>query len=291
MKNLRSTIVSCAVILITLFSCTDHQIPNEDQWRVKSLTRILPDNPENKTISLLSYNPDGKLGSIFTYQTPDSASSPTEKSIYQYDNSGRLAQMERTLSSSKSERYVYHYDQSGRLSAINYTGELNDFYDMTFKYDSLGKLLTSKRSFNYYHAFSYEQLNDYSFSDDNLSSVHSKTTVVRVVPGTSEMNKLLIYDGHKNPFFGNYIIPAPVKIASPITGNFGHYTYYGGVDNLLYLSKKNLASSLVKGWSQTDYAYAYHVSGMPASRLTWVKEMLDRPAVLQETLHYEYELY
>ncbi|TLV02421.1 hypothetical protein [Dyadobacter luticola] len=274
---------------LTFISCTDHQVPEESQWRVKSLTRVLPDSPGTWFISQFSYDADGKIGSIFTYQTPDSASSQTEKSIYKYDPWGRLSQMERTLSTSGSERYVYNYDQSGLLSKINYTGALNDFYDVTFTYDSSGKLLSSKRSFHFFSAFSYEQLINYSFSTDDLNSIHSETTFSKGVSQTSIVNSLLVFDGHKNPFYGNYIIPAPVKIASPITGDFQHYTYYGGIDNFLHLNKNNLVSSLVKGLTQTSYAYTYHASGMPASRKTLVKVMLDRPEVLEETLYYEYE--
>jgi len=291
MKSRFTAIILCAAFMLAYNSCTDHQIPEESQWRVKSLTRTLPDNPGINFISRFSYGPEGKITSIFTYQTPDSISSPTEKSVYQYDNSGNLLQMERTLSSSQSERYVYNYDPSGRVSSISYTGAPNDFYDMTFTYDGSGKLKTSKRSFHFFSAFSFDQQNTYSFSYENLSSVNSKTTFFKAIPQTSEVNTIFVYDGHKNPFYGNFIIPAPVKIASPITGNFGHYTYYGGVDNLFHLSKNNLVSSNIKGLSQTNYVYTYHVSGMPASRITLHKAMLDQPEVLQETLYYEYEKY
>lgn len=280
-----------ALAMFSIVSCTDHQIPQETQWRLKSLTRILPENTESKSVSEFSYNPDGRIAYIFTYQAPDSAGLPTEKSVYQYDHSGRLSQMERTLSSLASERYVYSYNQAGQLSAIHYTGAPNDYYDLTFKYDSTGKLENSRRYFDYFHALSYEQLISYSFSHDNLSSIHAETTVVRAVPGTSIVNTEFVYDDHKNPFYGNYIIAAPVKIASPSTGNFQHYTYSGGIDNLIHLSKNNLASSNIKGLSQTNYTYTYHVSGMPESRMTRVKATLDRPEVLQETLYYQYEQY
>jgi hypothetical protein len=274
-----------ALAMFSIVSCTDHQFPEETQWRLKSLTRVLPENTESKFVSEFSYNPDGRIAYIFTYQAPDSAGLPTEKSIYQYDHSGRLSQMERALSSLASERYVYSYNQAGQGSAIHYTGATNDYYDLTFKYDGTGKLQNSRRYFEYFHTLSYEQLISYSFSHDNLSSIHAETTVVRAVPGTSITNTEFVYDDHKNPFYGTYIIPAPVKIASPPTGNFQHYTYAGGIDNLLHLSKNNLTSSNIKGLSQTNYTYTYHVSGMPESRMTWVKAMLDRPEVLQETLY------
>ncbi|WP_439585644.1 hypothetical protein [Dyadobacter bucti] len=162
---------------------------------------------------------------------------------------------------------------------------------MTFNYESTGKLENSRRYFDYFHALSCEQLISYSFSHDNLSSIHAETTVVRAVPGTSITNTEFVYDDQKNPFSGTYIIAAPVKIATPSTDNFQHYTYSGGIDNLLHLSKTNPTSSNINGLLRTNYTYTYHVSGMPESRMTWVKAMLDRPEVLQETLYYQYEQY
>lgn len=253
MKSWCTFFVALAFVL-TFGSCTDHQVPEESRWRVKSLSRVLPDKPGIKYISQFTYDPAGKIAAIFTYQTPDSINSPTEKSVYFYDNAGRLFQMERTLSSSGSERYAYHYDQWENVSSINYTAAPKDYYDMTFSYDGSGKLMTSKRTFSFFSDLSFEQLNTYSFSNDSLSAVNSKTTLMKgVTPQSSEVNSILAYDGHKNPFFGNHIIPAPGGLASPTTtGIFGYYTYYGGIDNLLHLSKNNLVLSLVKGFSQID---------------------------------------
>jgi len=285
------TCLLCSILPLVLISCTDHHEPGLDKMRVRTLTREIPAEPGVKYISLLQYDSQGRLGTVFSYQTPDSAISQTQTSSYQYDQQGRLSQMDRTLSQGGSERYVYSYDQTGKSSKIRYTGADNEFYDFTFNYDSDGSLLSTRRYFNYFSALSFEQVHAYTFSLGNVSSLVSTTTVVKAVPGTSIVATLLVYDGHPNPFYGVVLIPAPTKIGAPSTGNFGQYTYYGGIDNFLHMSKNNLVLSLVKGFSQTSYEYTYNASGLPVSRRTLVKAMLDQPAVLLETLLYEYENY
>jgi hypothetical protein len=78
---------------------------------------------------------------------------------------------------------------------------------------------------------------------------------------------------------------------SPTSGIFSHYTYCGGVDNFLHMSRNNPTSSNIKGYTQTLYRYQYNTHWLPESRVTLVKPMLDLPAVLSETLLFEYEIY
>jgi hypothetical protein len=278
------------ILWLVVASCTDHQEPGPDKLRVKSLTRILPDAPDVSIISILQYDLQGRLGSIETHQTPGGPGSPTETSTFQYDGDGKLSQMDRTLSGGGSERYVYTND-GWKVTKIKYTGGLNDFYDFVLNYDVTGSLLLStKRSFSF-TGVKFDQVNDLTFSNGNVSSVMSTSTLARNITTTSIVTTDFGYDDHTNPFYGVFLIPAPVRIATPSTGSFNHYTYYGGVDNLLHLSKNNPVSANIKGASQTLFNYTYNASGLPTSRQTLVKFTLEQPAVLQETLLYEYETY
>ncbi|MGN7884279.1 hypothetical protein [Dyadobacter sp. 22481] len=210
--------LSVWVICVSLVACTDHQEPGTERLRIKKLTRSLPYQHGYSVVSILGYDWQGRLDSVYSYQTADSAHSPTQTSNFQYDNQGRLAQMKRTL-------------------------------------------------------------------------LIATTTVEKGVPATSVSTTDFVYDDHPNPFYGISLIPAPVGIAAPTSGNFSHYTYCGGVDNFLHLSRNNPTSSNIKGYTQTLYRYQYNALGLPESRVTLVKPMLDLPAVLSETLLFEYETY
>ncbi|MPR31884.1 hypothetical protein [Salmonirosea aquatica] len=278
-------------LCLGVIACIDHQSPEPKKMRVKSLVRILPEEPGVRHVSLLTYDSQGKLNEIFTYQTPDSAANQTETSTYQYDNLDRLSEMLRIRSGGEKEHYLYSYDPAGKLAAIKYTSADHTFYDFLLAYDGNGKLLSTKRSFNFFSALSYVKLNTYSFNENNLSRVVATTTIKRVVPGTWTETADFVFDSHPNPFYGNVLIPAPVRIASPTTGNFGHYTYYGGIDNVLHLSENNVVSSSVDGRSKTTFNYTYESSGLPASRETLASFTIEGPAQLTETLLYEYEAY
>lgn len=288
-----SKFLSFSVLLccVSLLACTDHVEPGMEHLRIKKLTRTLPYQHGYSIVSVLGYDREGKLDSVYSYQTADSAHSPTETSKFLYDTQGRLAQMTRTLSTGGSERYVYTYDGAGKLVSIRYTGGDNDYYDFTLKYDGAGNWMETTRSFHFYSSIAYRQQNQYTFSSGNLARLISTSTVEKVVPATSVSTTDYVYDGHPNPFSGIPLIPAPVGIASPSSGNFSHYTYCGGVDNFLNLSKNNPTSSNIKGYSQTLYQYQYNASGLPETRATLVKPLLDQPAVLSETLVFQYEAY
>lgn len=245
--------LSALLISVSLVACTDHQEPGTERLRIKKLTRSLPYQHGYSVVSVLGYDWQGKLDSVYSYQTADSAHSPTQTSKFRYDNQGRLAQMIRTLSTGGSERYVYAYDGEGKISSIRYTGGDNDYYDLVPTYDAAGNLTETTRSFQLFSSISYRQRNQYTFSNANLSRLISTTTVEKVVPATSVSTTDFVYDGHPNPFYGFSLIPAPVGIAAPTSGNFSHYTYCGGVDNFLHLSRNNPTSSNIKGYSQTLY--------------------------------------
>ncbi|MEO6283176.1 MAG: hypothetical protein ABIN80_23875 [Dyadobacter sp.] len=291
MKTPSFSIWSLGLILwLLIISCVDHEEPNPDRLRVAKLTRVLPDAPTDSIVSLFLYNQIGKVGSLLTSVKWGAPGSPSEQSEYQYDGQGRLSQMKRTLSTGGSELYLYTYDGWGKLTFIKYTGGGNDFYDFVLTYDGSGQLLSTRRSFSI-SGIKYEQANALTFGMDNVSSVSSVTKLERNITTTSTVTTDFGYDNHTNPFYGLFLIPAPEKIPMPSSGNFNLYTYYGGVNNLLHLSKNNLSSANVKGASQTLYEYTYNASGLPTIRKTWVKFTLEQPPVLKETLIYEYETY
>lgn len=47
----------------------------------------------------------------------------------------------------------------------------------------------------------------------------------------------------------------------------------------------------IKGYTQTLYRYQYSAFGLPETRATLVKPLLDQSAVLSETIVFEYEAY
>ncbi|WP_342088740.1 hypothetical protein [Dyadobacter sp. OTU695] len=282
---------SVTLTAMLLFACTDHQDPGAQRFRIKKLTRTLPYQARYSIVSLLGYGANGRLDSIYTYQLPDSANSAKEISKFHYNSQGNLAEMTRALSGGGVEHYVYTYDGSGKLALIKYAGGDNDYYDFVPTYDGDGNLTTTTRSFRFFSSISYRQQNEYTFSGGNLSRLISTVTVEKVIPATSVSTIDFVYDANPNPFYGIPLIPAPVPIASPTNGNFSHYTYCGGIDNVFHLSRNNPTSSNIKGYSQTLYRYQYNAYGLPQTRETLVKPMLDLPAVLAETLFFEYEQY
>lgn len=282
---------SVMLTAMLLLACTDHQDPGAQRFRIKKLTRTLPYQARYSIVSLLAYGANGRLDSIYTYQLPDSANSAKETSKFYYNSQGSLAEMTRALSGGGSEHYVYTYDGSGKLVLIKYTGAVNDYYDFVPTFDDAGNLAATTRSFHFFSSFSYRQQNLYTFIGGNLSRLISTSTIDKVVPSTSVSTMDFVYDGNPNPFYGIPLIPAPVGIASPTNSNFSHYTYCGGIDNVFHLSKNNPTSSNIKGYSQTLYRYQYNAYGLPQTRETLVKPMLDLPAVLAETLLFEYEQY
>lgn len=283
----------CLALILVSLSCTEHENPEPqpEQFRIKSLSRTSPDEPNVKYVSSFKYDADGRLASIYTYQTPDSATSPTETSTYQYDSQNRVSQMDRVLSKGGSERYAYTYNQAGKPDKIKYTGGTNDYYDLIFTYDPSSQLSASNRSFNFSNTISYLQDNAYVFTSGNLSKVTTTTTVVRTVPSSGTFNTEFVYDDHPNPFLDAPVIPAPSKIATPSMGSFNYYTYYGGVDNLLQLSKNNLLSATTDALSQITYAYTYNAQGLPESRTTSQKATPSSPVFILEVLEYGYEEY
>lgn len=292
MKTLYCLLLATGIAVSLLFvGCTDHQEPQPDRLRLKKLIRSLPDQGGRRIASLLAYRPDGQLDSVFSYQIPDSANAPTQASKYLYNSQGRLSEMTRKLSQGGSERYLYQYDEAGRVASIYYTGADLDYYDFKLEYDAAGNLVSTKRSFRFASAFWFEKTNLYTFSAENLSRMISTTTFFKAVPQTSISTFDYVYDGHPNPFYGIALLASPDGVASPITGNFLIQTYCGGIDNVFHLSKNNPLSSNIKGYSQTLYEYSYNLEGLPERRNTFVKQFLDLPAVLSETLLFEYERY
>jgi hypothetical protein len=284
--------LSLAFFLVVL-SCKDDETPGPqpEQFRIKTLARTASDNPNVKHISSFKYDAGGRLASIFTYQIPDSATSPNETSTYQYDAQNRVSQMDRVLSKGGSERYVYTYNQAGKPDKIKYTGGTNDYFDLIFNYDPSGQLSSSKRTFNFANTISYDQTNAFIFANGNLGKVTTTTTVVRTVPSSTTYITEFVYDDHPNPFFEAPVIPAPSRIATPSTGSFNYYSYYGGIDNLLQLSKNNLLSATTDALSKITYAYTYNAQNLPESRTTSQKANPSAPVLVLELLEYGYEEY
>ncbi|MCF0056072.1 hypothetical protein [Dyadobacter sp. CY356] len=276
----------CTVLLFTFFlSCTDHLPPQS--LRVKSITQTLPNSNGITNITEFNYDNAGRLSNLKSYQLPDSNAAVRSRTIYTYDGNNMLLAVTRNFSDLKTESYQFGYNQAGKVNKLDYSALADDVYKMTFQYS--GNMLTgSERKFNF-SSVSYIKSVLYNFPGNNLGSVSSVTTFTKNVSSITNSESEYTYDDQVNPFYGNFIIPAPNGPARPSQGNFNYYTYYGGIDNFLSLSKNNIRSESI-GDYQATYDYTYNGQGLPLTRVT-KKKNGQNESYIDETLEYVYETY
>ncbi|WP_229374917.1 hypothetical protein [Fibrella rubiginis] len=142
----------------------------------------------------------------------------------------------------------------------------------------------------------------FTFTGGNLTAVSETFSVFRagepsgVPPVYSRaLQVTYTYDvSGINPFYGNFIIPAPgVFLPAGSTSLFGpFYTLYGGIDNPFNLSPRNVETALIvsgTGTTDTRYSYSYNAVGLPTSRTTNVVNGTQQ--LTTEVLRYTYESY
>lgn len=288
-----------------LVACSDHLIPavspgsTTTRLRVKTLTLELP-NSQAK-VSAFTYDGQGRLSGIKTYQTPDSTVSELETSVYQYDSQNRLTNLRheailfpRGSQPNRVEEYTYAYNEAGQVSGIQY---LNGF-SLNFTYNSANKLVSSRRQF-YFSGIDQFGYDSFTFIGDNLTLLNSTRTLpLRGPSGDFKSDVVFTYDDKVNPFYGVYVIPAPYPAgfvnlrSSPGTVE----TYFGGIENVLNLSRNNVltkvANSITTIGSTSSnstrtsvYQYQYNAQNLPIVRTTTTNN------VLTETLRFDYESY
>lgn len=180
-----SSLFILALLVVLFSSCTDH-VPGDPsaRYRVKSLTRILPDNNGISNISALQYDSENRLISILAYQTPDSTANLIGRTSYEYDNQNRLSLVKRSVQPFGSEEYRYTYNSAWQLGPLDYNAGNGEIYQVTYRYNGT-KLESSLRKFEYFFALRFALEVNYVFSGQNLSKINSVQTVEKVIPFVS----------------------------------------------------------------------------------------------------------
>ncbi|WP_080240029.1 hypothetical protein [Spirosoma rigui] len=288
-----------------LAACSDHLSPavspgsTSTRLRIKNITLNLPGGLAK--VSAFSYDDQGRLSGIKTYQTPDSTISELETSVYQYDAQNRLTGLRHQVilyprgnPTSPVEQYTYTYNDAGQVSGIQY---LNGF-SLRFSYNSANKLVSSARQFLF---SGVDQFGGdlFTFTGDNLTALASRRSLpLRGPSGEFESNVVFTHDDKVNPFYGMYVIPAPYP-AGFVDMRFGTRqveTYFGGIENVLHLSRNNVLTKVanntttIAGNATTSantsvYQYEYNAQNLPTLRTTTTN------SVLTETLRFAYESY
>ncbi|MCK8493768.1 hypothetical protein M0L20_18015 [Spirosoma sp. RP8] len=292
-------------IALGLTTCSDHHIPDvtpgstASRLRVKTLTLELPNNVAK--VSSFRYDGQGRLSSIFTYQTPDSTVSELETSLYQYDAQNRLTQLRRQAilyprgnPFNPTEQYTFTYNSAGQLSGLAY---LNGF-TLGFTYNSANQLIRSGRQFSI-SGLSITGSNSFSYTGNNLTRLtDNRTLPLRGPSGNTESVSDYTHDDKVNPFYGLYVIPAPYPSGFVNMANSPNLvaTYFGGLENVLNLSKNNvvrqvtnttttIGSQVSTGTATVAYQYEYNTANLPSVRRMSVDN------VMTQTLRFDYESY
>lgn len=286
-------------LLGSLSGCIDHQTPpnpTPDRLRPKTLTLVLPNNLAK--VSTLTYDSQGRIGTIGTYQTPDSTVAETELSTLQYDSQNRLIQLRREVTRyprgsqpNAVELYQLSYTTGNQLSGISYANG----FSLGYTYGATGNQpVSAGRNFST-GGLIITGGDSFTFTGSNLTRY---TTAVSIAghggPGSplSGPTTTFTYDSRTNPFFGNYIIPKPYP-AGFINLTFGVGmvdTYFGGVDNVLNLSANNVLSAVSNSGTTMTYQYQYNTAGLPTLRTKTTTDNAGGSSPT-ETLKIDYETY
>ncbi|WP_159477378.1 hypothetical protein [Dyadobacter sp. 3J3] len=278
------------LLFTTALSCTDHLPPENPSGhlRVKSITQTHPNDNGVANVTEFYYAAGNQLSYLKSYQTPDSNLAVRARTIYNFDDN-LLSSVVRNFSDMKSEKYQFTYNQNRQFNKLDYTSTSDDFYNMTFDYNG-NVLKESKRKFSF-SSISFEKDIQYNFNGSNLQTASSTTTFTKNVSSVTNSTSSYTYDDKINPFYGNFIIPAPNGPTRPSQGNSTYYTFFGGVDNVLSLSENNILSETTTENYTTTYEYTYNTDGLPLTRVTKQNNGPENSNAVTETLLFDYETY
>ncbi|GAB2538147.1 hypothetical protein [Spirosoma aerophilum] len=280
-----------SLLLVGLFQCTDHRVPEVtpgvNKLRIKSITQDQPNNTAK--VSAFQYDTQGRLSTILAFETPDSTAAQVERSVYQYDAQNRLIELKRDIIrrasqfGTNTELYTYSYNAAGQVAQIRYTNNNGNggVWLVNPEYDATNRLTGAKKSFDTGGLTTHET-DSYTFTGDDLTTATMTGTAnVKQTVLTGNRTDNFTYDNQVNPFYGVYVIPTPSVFAFiPTSALISYYTYYGGISNLLTLSKNNVLSD-----GNSTFAYTYNSDNLPTSRTT------TRGGTVTETLHFAYETF
>jgi len=291
----------CTQLILVVFAgllttCVDHRIPDITpgstplRQRVKSLTQELPNTSATK-VSLFSYDGQNRLASILTFQAPDSTAAPVELSVYQYDAQNRLTQLRHEVvrrapfQPNPIELYTLAYNALGQVSGVSYANG----FSLVLNYNGANQLTSSSRNFQT-GGLTQRGSDTFTFTGNNLTALNSPREYSDRGPGGFigyGNSRTFTYDDRLNPFFGNYIIPAPYPegFVNLTFGTRAVMTYFGGVDNALNLSPNNALTELISNGTTNTYQYQYNAANLPTVRTRTTN------GTVTETLRFAYEGY
>lgn len=296
--------VACLLIAGSLLACSDHRIsavtPGSaaGRLRVKTITQNLPNNVAK--VTTFGYDAQGRLSSLFTYQSPDSTASDLEFGTYLYDGQNHLVQFRHVAvpyprgQSNRYEQYDYTYNGAGLVTSLAYLGG----YSLTFSYNSANQLASDTRQFST-GGLSLSGTNSFTFTAGNLTTLSDyRTLPLRGPSGNSQATVAYTYDDKVNPFYGLFLIPAayPEGFVNFVSSPRTVQTYFGGTENVLNLSQNNvlseaatitttIAGSVGTSTTTTTYQYAYNTANLPTQRQAYTD------GALTQTLRFTYESY
>ena len=299
-----------------LFACSDHRLPavipgvSTERLRVKSITHLsgLPDNQQKA--SLFGYDSQGRLSSIVAYVLPDSSQGPVERNTYQYDAQNRLIQHQRAITrpffyKGTIERHLISYNSDGQVAEIRYFNDNDSPGTPILTFTATPQFTSSNKLQGYQRVLSPTFLRsppsdvllkseliltNIMFTGDNLTAYHIQTISndIGSFISITDSDQKLTYDNKINPFYGFYIIPEPTGNIINIRERFFlTSTYYGGLNNLLNLSRNNVLSEEASNApTLTTYEYTYNAANLPTSRITHGPY-----SAVDQKIVYEYESY
>ena len=291
-KNILLSFSTLLLLLSIVLSCTDHFPPEPlpNHQRIKKITQTLPDEPGITHVTDFFYKPTGdSLSSLKSYQMPDPKAGLPATTTYSYRADGVIVNKVFDNIPYPGELYVLKNYLSGQVGQLNYYDSQSDNYTMYFTYNG-NQLESTRRTFKT-SGVSFEQKIWYFFNNNNLDSANYETSIERNTTTVSKSKSEFTYDDKVNPFYEMRIIPAPNDAASPTTGNFNHYTFAGGLQSFMHLSRNNVLSEKSSTLSETTYSYEYNADGLPTKRITMKKNTPQDQPYVAETIIIEYETY
>jgi hypothetical protein len=299
MRNVRLRVYLLGLLAVfALNACQDHRLgpavpgSSSTRMRVSTLTQQGPGG--NPRIVNFTYDAQGRLSLLHSFESPDSTKNWVERTRYQYDAQNRLIleQYQRIsppgfILGSIADQHQFVYNVAGQVSEVRYSSafnsqapypvvpltSLNDpntLQIIAYPRYNAASMITGLRRVYYsmQRPTTLESDNTYSYTGTNITFVNNVVTSNQggVFYSRSEQNGLT-YDTRANPFYGVYLIPRM----------FGEILY-------VFQSMNTLSPNNILTIGGISYRYEYNAANLPTVRYTYSDKLV-------ETLRFTYETY
>ena len=299
MRNVRLRVYLFGLLAtFTLNACQDHRlgpsVPGSSPTRMRVSTLTQQGAGGNPRIVNFTYDAQGRLSSLRSFESPDSTKNWVERTRFQYDAQNRLilSQYQRIsppgfILGSFADQHQFVYNTIGQVSEVRYSSafnpqapylavplsSLNDPNTLQIiaypRYNSANLLIGLRRVYySMQRPTTLESNNTYSYTGTNITFVNDVVTSNQggVAYSRSEQNGLT-YDTKTNPFYGVYLIPKM----------FGEILY-------VFQSLNTLSPNNILTIGGISYRYEYNAANLPTVRYTYSDKLV-------ETLRFTYEAY